>query len=85
MSVSDWKANKRKLKPNKAAKGSRLLNFIVISRRYIETSGNYTRDGLNLLVVELDEQNVAHRRGLAWMSEDDWISLDREWKLIILR
>ena len=60
-----------------------LLDFIVVSRHCFlgKEVGS-----LNLLVVRWSEMelNVASRIGCCSISESDWVSANREWKLVIL-
>ncbi|ERF70896.1 hypothetical protein EPUS_02418 [Endocarpon pusillum Z07020] len=59
------------------------LDFIVVSRHYClgKEVGS-----LNLLVVRWSETelNVTSRIGSCTISESDWVSANREWKLVIL-
>jgi Heterokaryon incompatibility protein (HET) len=60
-----------------------LLDFIVVSRRCL-----FDKEvgSLNLLVVTWSETelDVASRIGCCSISESDWVSVDPEWKLVIL-
>ena len=63
---------------------SQALHFIVISRHY--KPENLAQSTLNLFVIEWSETeiDVASRIGNAFIAEKDWISVEREWKLVIL-
>jgi hypothetical protein len=59
------------------------IDFIVIARSY---EHDYKADKLNLLMVEWDasDSRVARRIGMAKIDEEDWVTFDRQWKLVIL-
>ncbi|KAH6887101.1 heterokaryon incompatibility protein-domain-containing protein [Thelonectria olida] len=62
------------------------LEFIVISRFYEITMAEETGK-LNVLVVKESEieKGVWSRLGTAVIKEEDWLRLDRDWKMVILK
>jgi len=60
-------------------------DYIVISRFYAPLEGMET-DKLNLMIIKWTDRKhgLAMRQGLAGMDEKDWVSLPRDWKLVIL-
>jgi hypothetical protein len=67
----------------KAKKKDSMIDCIVVSRR---CEFGKELAVLNLLVVEWSktERNVANRIGVVRIMESDWVTVDREWKLVIL-
>jgi len=61
------------------------MDYIVISRHFLARQAR--DDGtLNVMIVQWSkaETNVASRIGVAGISEDDWVKLDRNWRQVIL-
>jgi hypothetical protein len=64
-----------------------VYDYIVISKRHAGPTDKHSGTELNILLIEWKDKkkNVASRIGNAWMEERDWMCLDREWKLVILK